>query len=349
MKSKKLYYNKILVLFSIVAVLVLMTQTVIIPSSTPDSQMPISIIWDDDGSADGVIALLYFLQSSDINVKAITVSCGLAHPEIFANNLTRMLARIGRTGIPVASGRDYPLAGANAFPEPWRRSTDNFWGIDLPKPVEPVHSMSAAQLIVDIVNESPDPIMIFISGNHTNLAEALRLDPSIAENIASVAIMGGALEVPGNIESDWPDIHNQVAEWNIWVDSIAASEVFTSGLPITLTPLDATNQIIWTEADAIAWEASDNPEGELAAEILRWVIRSWFSDGVYCWDLVAAVYTTDPHSCQSRQVHLQVVTDPGDQQGRTVIDDNQPANVNACMIPIVDNIKTRVKSVFSIP
>jgi len=58
------------------------------------------------------------------------------------------------------------------------------------------------------------------------------------------------------------------------------------------------------------------------------------------------VYTTDPHSCQSRQVHLQVVTDPGDQQGRTVIDDNQPANVNACMIPIVDNIKTRVKSVF---
>ena len=69
-------------------------------------------------------------------------------------------------------------------------------------------------------------------------------------------------------------------------------------------------------------EASDNPEGKLTAEILQWMIRSWFSDDVYCWYLVAAVYTNDPHSCQSRQVYLQVVTDPGDQQGWTVIDDN---------------------------
>lgn len=36
----------------------------------------IPFIWDDDGSPDGVIALLYLLRHPEVNVKAITVSCG---------------------------------------------------------------------------------------------------------------------------------------------------------------------------------------------------------------------------------------------------------------------------------
>lgn len=318
------------------------------PSNTP-AHPHLRVLWDDDGSPDGILALLYFLRNPDVTVEAITVSPGEAHPDLFAENLTRMLARIGRADIPVAAGRTTPLEGDNAFPEPWRHATDTFWEIDLPEALEPVQSVSAGQLIVQVLNESPNGTTVFISGTHTNLAEALRLDPLIADRIASVSVMGGALYVPGNIHSDWPGIENTVAEWNIWVDPVAASEVFNSGLSIDLTPLDATNQVVWTEADAAAWEASGTIEGVLAAEILRWMLRSWFPEGVYAWDLVAAVNATDSDLCRYERVHVQVVTVSGPEQGRTVVVRDQPPNTAACLSPEADAIRRRVAEVLRAP
>ena len=57
--------------------------------------------------------------------------------------------------------------------------------------------------------------------------------------------MGGAIETRGNliVQGFTDDLQNKVAEWNIYIDPVAANKVFTSGIPITLIPLDATNQV----------------------------------------------------------------------------------------------------------
>jgi len=149
------------------------------------SQPHSHIIWDSDGSLDGVIGLLYFLQNPNISVDALTVSCGEAHPDIYTANLPRMLARLGRKVIPIAAGRTTPLAGNNAFPQPWRAAIDGFLGIDLPEAHGSVHPLPAADLIVEVLNESPSPVTLFVCGTHTNLAEALRLDPNIKNKIVS--------------------------------------------------------------------------------------------------------------------------------------------------------------------
>jgi len=255
------------------------------------------MIWDADGSPDSVIALLYFLQHPDIHVLAATVSCRQAYPEIFAKKLTQMLAMLGQKGIPVAAGRSKPLEGNHAFPEPWRGATNDFWDLDLPEVNKPTQPLPAADLIISVLNQAPRPVSLFVSGTHTNLAEALRQDPEIKYKISAVHMMGGALHVPGNIESEWPAIHNKVAEWNIWVDPVATSEVFNAGLSIHITPLDATNQVIWTQEDLDAWRTIGNPEGGLAAEILGWMLdhfRELYPEGVYLWDLLAATNATDP-------------------------------------------------------
>lgn len=96
----------------------------------------IPIIWDDDGSPDGIIALVYLLRHPDIRVEGISVSCGEAHTELFAENLTRMLTRVGYTGILVAAGRETPLEGDNTFPDEWRGATDVFWEVELPDPAD---------------------------------------------------------------------------------------------------------------------------------------------------------------------------------------------------------------------
>ena len=313
------------------------------------SSQPLHIIWDSDGSLDGVIGLLYFLQHPNVSVEALTVSCGEAHPDIYTANLPRTLAKLGRRIIPIAAGRPTPLKGNNSFPPPWRAAIDGFLGIELPEMEASINPLPAAELIVEMLNESPSPITLFVCGPHTNIAEALRLDPTIKNKIASVHMMGGALYVPGNIESEWPDIHNKVAEWNVWVDPVAAGEVFNSGVPLYITPLDTTSQVVWTSDDADTWEASGTPEGKLAAEILRWYLdflSDMFPEGVYMWDLVAAVNVINPEFCQGQQVHIQVVSESGDEEGRTVVVRDQPANATAYLAPKANEIKHLVAQAF---
>ena len=55
--------------------------------------------------------------------------------------------------------------------------------------------------------------------------------------------MGGAVHVRGNLAEAPDEMINQntVAEWNVWVDPQGSHEVYTSGVPLVLVPLDATN------------------------------------------------------------------------------------------------------------
>jgi pyrimidine-specific ribonucleoside hydrolase len=321
-------------------------------SDQKPSQAHRHMIWDSDGSPDSVVALLYFLQNPTIQVDALTISCGEAHPDTYTAILPRIFARLGRRAIPMGAGRTTPLAGNNAFPEPWREAVNGFMGIELPEVEEFLPPPPAAELMGKVLNEAPAPMSLFVSGTHTNLAEALRLDPGLKSKIASVHVMGGALYVPGNIESEWPEIANRVAEWNIWVDPVAASEVFNAGLPLYLTPLDTTNQVVWTGDDAEALAASGTPEGKLAAEILRFYLTylsDMYPDGVYVWDLVAAVSATHPHLVQQEPLHVQVVTEPGEEEGRTLVVRDRPANVTACLRPNVEEIKRLATQTLTLP
>jgi len=314
------------------------------PFPTVSSEGPIPIIFDDDGSPDGIIALLYFLRNPLFDVRAVTVSQGEAHPQLFAQHIAQLLAGFGRDDIPVGFGREIPLEGDNSFPEPWRAASDHFFEIPLSQLPSASKPRPATELIIETLSKSTNPVMVFISGPHTNLAEALRIDPDIRENILRVYMMGGSLYVPGNIESDWPEIHNAVAEWNIWVDPQAAREVFTSGIPLHLVPIDATNQITWMKADAQAWKSSDIPENILAGEFLDWMLRSWSLKAAYIWDLVAAVAATDTRLCPQIQLSLDVNIDPGPDQGQTILTDG-PANLWVCLEPDPGQIRARVESI----
>jgi purine nucleosidase/pyrimidine-specific ribonucleoside hydrolase len=307
---------------------------------------PTPLIWDDDGSRDGVIALLYFLSNPAYEVKAITVSHGLAHPKRFVEKLSGMLASLDRTDIPIAAGRETPLSGNNTFPKPWRQDSDDFWGVDFPAGTGSITSKTAAQLIVDTVNQAKEPVIVFVSGSHTNLAEALCLDPSIVDGIQRVVIMGGAVEVPGNIASAWPALDNKVAEWNIWIDPVAVDEVLKSGIPLTITPLDATDQVLWTKSDVADWEKSGREEGTIAADLLERQLASWSASQVLVWDLVAAVTAGDSQLCETEEFHIEVITEGDDLLGQTVVNSGLAGNALVCMNPDSKAMKNHVAGMF---
>jgi purine nucleosidase/pyrimidine-specific ribonucleoside hydrolase len=307
--------------------------------SNQKGQPPIPVIVDDDGSPDGTIALLYFLRNPRFDVQAVTISNGEAHPDLFAEHILLLLAGLGRADIPVGAGKPIPLEGQNTFPDPWRQASDSFWDIELPPASINLEPVSAVELIVDTINNSSQPVLLFVSGTHTNLAEALQLDPKIEGNIRDVYIMGGSVYVAGNIKSDWPAIDNSVAEWNIWADPLAAEVVFTSGLPLHLIPLDATRKVSWTQSDLPGWILSKSPEGAMAGELLQWMLDSWSPSGVYVWDLAAAVQATNSTVCPEVRLAINIFTNPGPEQGRTVVTQGEP-NVSVCFDPDIGQIKS---------
>jgi inosine-uridine nucleoside N-ribohydrolase len=67
------------------------------------------------------------------------------------------------------------------------------------------------------------------------------------------------------------------------------------------------------------------------------------------WDLTAAVNVTNPDLCRGESVHIQVVTEPGDKQGRTPVVRDQPANVAAYLAPKADEIRHLVAQTLGLP
>ncbi|MBD2104306.1 nucleoside hydrolase [Leptolyngbya sp. FACHB-261] len=318
------------------------------------------LIVDDDGSQDGLAALAYMLANPKFDVEAITMSHGVARPESqsFQSGLRRMLGFLDATDIPVGIGSATPLEGNNAFPAFIRNDADKFYApfVTLPDDVPAIDFQPAAELIVQTIKNSPEPVAILATGSMTNIAQALRIDSSIINNIAVLQIMGGAVFVPGNLGvlPEPPFSTNRVAEFNIWLDPVASKEVFEAGergLNIQLTPLDATNQVAFTRDDYRAWLATGTPESELAAELLDFslVVVGGDVNPNPLWDMVAAINLSEPDFAPEVPLHIKIDAEsaPGASQGQTVPFAGLPPNVLASLNPSFDNLGFSASEVFS--
>ena len=313
------------------------------PKSSPKNML---LIYDDDGSRDGTAALLYLLSYPEISIQAINISYGEAHPALYAQHVGRVLDDLGISDCPLGAGQDMPLAGGTPFPDWLRQLSDNFWDYPLPNTDKTYPFQKAPELIVETINKASEPVVIFLSGPFTNLAQALRLDPAIKNNISAVYFMGGAVYVPGNIINLIPDSDNQVAEWNIIADPQAAKEVFESGLELYMVPLDATNQVLFTKKDLRPWNQGDE-KAKMVADLYNIMFNSFGFKTTEIFDLTAAVIMVQPDVCVFQQLHLDVITKDGPTLGQTIVDPNAEPNIHVCLEPNATQIKQNLDETFS--
>lgn len=311
----------------------------------PSSGKPL-LIYDDDGSRDGTAALLYLLDDPGISIKAITISYGEAHPEIYIQHIARMLDGFGIQYIPLGAGQDAPLAGATPFPDWLRQMSDTFWGFPLPNAGKTYTTQPAPELMVSTIKQASEPVTIFMTGTFTSLAQALRLDPGIKEKITAVYFMGGAVYVPGNITNLIPDSSNKVAEWNIYADPQAAREVFDSGLDMYMVPLDATGKVLLRQEDISPWHRG-GPKATLVADLYDPMFTDYGFKTVEIFDLTAAVIMATPDLCIFKPLRLDVVTGDGNTVGQTAVVQSGKPNIQVCLEPSVDRIKQALNDRFS--
>ncbi len=76
----------------------------------------------------------------------------------------------------------------------------------------------------------------------------------------------------------------------------------------------------------------------MAGKLLQWMLDSWSAQGVYIWDLVAAVNATDASLCVEVPLAVNILVAPGPEQGRIVRRDVAP-NITACLNPDAEHTR----------
>lgn len=302
----------------------------IIPGHGSPMRLPILI--DTDMAFDDWMALSYLLSHSGLDVRAITIAAtGETHAGFGVQNALRLLALTDNDSTLVAAGRTRPLRGNHVFPWLVRLIMDLRLGLALPRPRSNSASATAVALLVDQLRRTTQPITVVALGPLTNLAEALLVDPSLVEQIRMVYFMGGALDVPGNLVELNRRLTNRHAEWNVYIDPYAAAVVLQSGVPLTLVPLDLTNQYRLTEEFFQRCAACRvTPAADFIYRLLRRLQPLWRKLPFYFWDPLTAVIATHPAIAQFEERCLKVIEIEGDECGRLVVSPQGNA-VRVCM------------------
>ena len=298
-------------------------QTLAVKEITPGSPAR-QVIIDTDMAVDDWFAILYLLQKPGVNVLAITVTgAGEAHCDPGVKNALGLVKLAEHASIPVACGDEFPLKGNNVFPDSFRDAVDSMLGIRLPKGSNPASVKDAVELMAEVLENSPEPIDILVLGPLTNLAEFVMKYPDLKSKVGKIYLMGGAVNVPGNVAS-WIE-GNTKAEWNIFIDPYAANQVFESGIPIVMVSLDATNQCPLTMDfyNRIKANAS-TPEAEFVRDALG-QMQSFIESGRwFFWDPMAAAIMLDESLTAFEDQPIHVVEEPGDMLGATVVAPDAP-------------------------
>ena len=180
---------------------------------------------------------------NDVDLVAVTVVYGDV-------GLRARLASLALTGmgvsIPVARGISDPMSGKEIM-------RAGFEGVGVPGlDAASAGEDDAVDLLCSLTAADPRNIDVVAIGPLTNIAAAIKQDPSFVSNVRRLTIMGG------EFDREW-------AEHNVSSDVVASRIVFESGIPLTVMPLDQTLRVMLTEEDLLPVTES-HPIGKLLAD-----------------------------------------------------------------------------------
>ena len=271
------------------------------------------VIIDCDPGIDDAVALLLALKSPELEIAAITAAGGNVAPEVGFENICRILAHLRHKAWPPL-GQGSP--GAAQIPGAQEiHGTDGLGNSHLPLTKAPAPH-SAVELIIETIAQDPGQISIIATAPLTNIAQALTLKASLADEIQTLVIMGGAIEVPGNVSPS--------AEFNIFMNPEAARDVFRSGAHIILLPLDVTQKVIFTPEHLERIRQTESPTATLLSRIIPHAFKTHRKfegiRGCYLHDALAVAAAVQPSLFKTSRLFVDVEIQGELTRGMTVAD-----------------------------
>lgn len=263
---------------------------------------------DVDTGVDDAMALALAAELG-VNVVGVSTVAGNVPVEIATRNTIDVLSYLDAAAVPVHRGASRPLVA------PYKDAThvhggNGLGGAQLPRATSEPAAMPGPAAIIRAAEKHAGQLIVVTLGPLTNLAIALNVRPEIAHQVSKVVVMGGAFFVEGNVTPH--------AEFNVYVDPDASSQVFNAGFAnITLVGLDVTQQVALTRN---VWERID-PSVQGSAGLLRQMLGRTFTErnmeGFFLHDPLALAVAIHPDLVEGETHHVSVTTG-GAERGRTV-------------------------------
>ncbi len=248
------------------------------------------IIIDTDPGQDDALAILLALASEEVEVLAITTVAGNVPQPLVTTNALALLTLTDRTDIPVYRGCERPMLRP-LYTAEYVHGPTGVDGADLPDPTIQAEPGHAVDLIIEACLDAGDePLTLCPMGPLTNIGMAIAKEPRISRSIREIVWMGGAFDEAGNT--------TPLAEFNAYVDPHAAHVVFTSGVPLTVFPLDVTHRALMTPQYVEELAASPSVVARAAAGMVRFYERhdvdKYDIPGAPMHDPCVIAYLVDP-------------------------------------------------------
>lgn len=231
-----------------------------------DGRIPLLI--DTDPGVDDALALLMAFADPRHEVVGLTIAAGNVGLRHTVRNALKLCEVVGRSDVPVFPGCDRPLLhpspdAANVHGE------DGFGDAGLPAAKHAAQARHAAEAIIELSHRHAGRLLLVALGPLTNLALALRLDPSLPSRVARLVVMGGAVTGHGNITPS--------AEFNVYFDPEAAHIVFEAFPRFDLCDWEAAVAHGYLQADVERWLAGPGPVAAFYEAVSRHT-RRWSAD-----------------------------------------------------------------------
>ncbi len=200
------------------------------------------ILMDADTGVDDALAILLALHAPELEVVGITTVSGNTSSEQAAWNTIFVLHQFKLANvIPVVIGAAKSLQGRMPIPAPEIHGIDGLGGVSSQfwknsnERIASHPQQNAVDFILAMSKKYGSSLSIVGTGPLTNIALAIQRDRTTIAAVSKIVLMGGALETSGNI--------TKFAEFNAHCDPEAFGIVLSSGIPVTLFPLDVTEKV----------------------------------------------------------------------------------------------------------
>ena len=274
------------------------------------------LLIDTDPGVDDSMMIQWALKRADVTVEAMTAVFGNNPVDITSRNAHKNLEVAGRAGVPVARGANKPLTRPYTGRGSVVHGKDGLGESNLPPPSSKPIAIHAANLLVERIMAAPGEMTLLAVGPLTNVALAVSLEPTIAQNVKQFVIMGGAT-VRGNA--------SPVAEANIRNDPEAARIVFNAGwTKFVMAGLDVTLLTRMDDAYLAKIQAAGTPVTNFISAIARFYKNSYKQrsgwDTMPVHDSSALAYILDPSLFKAEHIYVDVETHGERTSGQTVAD-----------------------------
>jgi purine nucleosidase len=283
------------------------------------------VILDCDPGIDDALAIFTLLAEPDIEILGMCATVGNVPVDVGYRNLRNLAALCGRPDIPVFRGAQLPLVRSYAF-DPLVHGEDGLGGAELPES-EAQHELEhAAAATCRLVREAKGNVTWIATGPLTNVALALRLDPTIVEKIDRLVVMGGST-TRGNV--------TPAAEFNVWVDAESWRVALDSGIPLTMVGLNVTHQVACTQDDYAEIRRMPGTVGQAADRMLSYYEDVYRREGwgeAKLHDVVAVLEAVQPGICGTVPCRVDVETASSLGYGQTLVDDRAAQEEANCAV-----------------